>query len=475
MKLPRTAQPARGSGMWWTDGPGAVLVDGIYATRTLFGRVVDLCGDQQATLSVDRRTLRSHDHDLVHDRSMGAIDELLESSGTLNPAWLGHLWSEDATLAEAILVEAARRQVTWSLDHWQLDVARTGLFEPDLLLLPTATGQFHDPAQTDRLATLLILCMPEPVLRWRLRTLLGIDFDAPEPTATPTDTTLLITRRLYMWPRSVYTLTEHAFPPVYGMPARRNRSFQIDDPAVELLHALLPWLGSTPVTDTEVLDAAHRASLPVSQTADRLRAIGYELDIDPELAHIGQVDLPLLCLNRPVRSTPPVWLPRGGWVPLAHLYTQERPALAAERLARLGYRVPDVPTPLPEQHADLPAESRDALTFLPPPEEASVPGSEHEARSITVRKRLHIGGRGFEHTTRHLEALGFHVRVIEQSVLVTDYDNTPPRRSDSPLPTPAALRAIAEILNTSEEEVRETFHENDIPCPPEGAPTHDLT
>ncbi|NBE55344.1 HD domain-containing protein [Streptomyces boluensis] len=333
---PRIATDTPGQDVWWTDGPGAVLVDGIAADRPLFGRAVDLHGTRQARLSVDRKQLQSYDEELVHQLCMGAVDDLVDSAAFLSPAWVHALHEDDPVLAEAVVARAIRKNVAWDTYHWTMEAGRAGMFPPDLLLLPAATGTFHNPTtHHDIVASQLVLCMPEPVVRWRLRTLLGLDADLQVPVARPSDLNLL------------------SVNPVRGMGSWAKRVEELSDAYRKSLNAKSPDLLSgisglpawrpagRPVTVAELLTAASTQQAPAAEVAQRLAAIGYEVENLGPLAAATVADLPLLALDEPADGGPPsVWLPPGACVHLAHLLVQRDPRAAAARLAALGYALP---------------------------------------------------------------------------------------------------------------------------------------
>ncbi|MEU6071040.1 hypothetical protein ABZ864_43005 [Streptomyces sp. NPDC047082] len=120
-------------------------MDGISGHTTLFGRTVDLHGTEEVTLSIDRKEILHYDRELLHQRSLVAIDDLVDRACFLLPDWLRRLQEHDARLTEAIVIRAAEKQITWQVHGWTIDVGKAGLFPPDQLLLPAVSGTFPWP------------------------------------------------------------------------------------------------------------------------------------------------------------------------------------------------------------------------------------------------------------------------------------------------------------------------------------------
>ncbi|MEU6441887.1 caspase family protein [Streptomyces sp. NPDC047046] len=75
-----------GEPMWWVNGRGAVLCDGILTDQEPFGYVVDLRGDKAGTLNVNRKRLLDWDREWVRDLWEQGADVLREGP------WLGLGW-----------------------------------------------------------------------------------------------------------------------------------------------------------------------------------------------------------------------------------------------------------------------------------------------------------------------------------------------------------------------------------------------
>ncbi|WP_327429693.1 HD domain-containing protein [Streptomyces sp. NBC_01236] len=352
---PGSAVACRQDGLWWTDYNGAVLVDGIANNTTLFGRVVDLQGAEQATLSVDRKKLSRYDTQWVRDQYLAALDDLIDAPGLLSPAWLDGLLGQDPELADAIAIRAAEREVSWRSYDWTLDVSRTGYFPPDLLLLPAVTGSFPWPRGShDTVAALMILCVPEAVLRWRLRAL-HPDLSADSlPVARPSDLSLLTLGNTRAWERALQAATT-SYTEAHGLDdTSRDRPYtQRDDlpPELEQLTHLPQWRPDRlTLSCPELLATATHLWRAPGQVASRLHELGYTIADLGSLTAAAADDLALLVPGRnlrtpnrhglPRQASPDQFLVPGACVPLAHLYAQEHPLEAARRLEELGYTLP---------------------------------------------------------------------------------------------------------------------------------------
>ncbi|MFC5214498.1 caspase family protein [Streptomyces coerulescens] len=342
-------------GVWWVNGESFLLVDGISSgQRKLFGRAVDLHGTEQVTLSIDRKKILNFDSGAVHRRCLAAVDDLVDHACFLTPPWLGRLQQEDGALADAIVARAADKGVCWRLGDWTLNVARAGFFPPDHVLLPAVTGTLPRPrTHHDVVAALLVLCMPEPVIRWRLLAL-HPDLSADSvPVAMPSDMQLLLpdahstsdTWETYLAEanRNFAMACDGHSRSVHPPSTYYER--QGDDRPAELLQliALPSWRSAQqPVPPEEVLSIALEMECAPSHVAERLARLDYDVVPLGPLSEATAEDLPLLCLNwqNDYRSGV-LPIPPGGYVPLAHLYRQGHPAEAARRLEELGYTIPE--------------------------------------------------------------------------------------------------------------------------------------
>ncbi|MFI1988529.1 caspase family protein [Actinoplanes sp. NPDC020271] len=92
------------NGIWWVEGSGMVLSDGIATDRRVFGYVANLSGEHSATLSVDRKSVEAWDRKWVRAQLTEAIDRLVTTTN-VTFTWLRAFAVEEPGVAQS-LVEA---------------------------------------------------------------------------------------------------------------------------------------------------------------------------------------------------------------------------------------------------------------------------------------------------------------------------------------------------------------------------------
>ncbi|MFD0303974.1 hypothetical protein ACFVH1_32290, partial [Streptomyces sp. NPDC127123] len=188
---PFSFHPSELPEVWWTDGLGWLLADGLYAegleSEQPYGTVVNLVGPQQPELSIDRNHLRNVDVDHVKHLVHQAIPSLFTTArGVLTPRWLAHLATYSVILADDIIEQAADAGFPWPLGTAERPVGDIGVFTPDIVLQPLVDGHYDEDASA-HLAPLL-RSMPEQVLGWRLHTLYAAGLGDPLASdPAPTD------------------------------------------------------------------------------------------------------------------------------------------------------------------------------------------------------------------------------------------------------------------------------------------------
>ncbi|MFI0718076.1 caspase family protein [Streptomyces sp. NPDC021224] len=195
--------------LWWIGGRGVALSDGLFADASRgpepmpHGIVVNLHGRHRPQLSVDRATFQNFRRRPLEIRAVAVARSLVDGGGLalLNPSWLGRVGSVSLPLADAIVAAARGRDLPWPVNGRRAPLDDVGVFPPDGLLLPALTPE-RRPADQRRYAAAYARQIPEPILRWRLATLLGaVPADdrehAPRPggasPARPSDLNLLVT------------------------------------------------------------------------------------------------------------------------------------------------------------------------------------------------------------------------------------------------------------------------------------------
>ncbi|MFF3500740.1 caspase family protein [Streptomyces sp. NPDC003247] len=350
------AARAPGGRLYWVDGKGVYLADGVKTGDDAFGMVVDLRDDlRPELLSVDRVELQRYDEAAVRQLLVDGIPTLI-SSPVFSYAWALRLAGSDEKLTVECLEHAAAAGNTWDVFGHEVPVATSGLFPPDELILRAVTGR---PPQDGRARPLhdhlFVSCLPEYVVRWRLLSYLRAGLGGPttdvvagtEPlTALPTDLTLLSRtsrdgagvwrQRLTAWRTdNPYDTRRRGFPVETGL------SSTVHDTGLPLIDSLPAWADDTEELELDdVLRWVESTGRTVREVEQRLTALGFrvaDLRVSPELgpddlAYLRQVD------SYGARLLPETPL---SWPQLVYSAARARTTVpeAAERLTRLGYTV----------------------------------------------------------------------------------------------------------------------------------------
>ncbi len=290
---------SHGAPVWWCRDDGMVLTDGITSDTTIFGAVANLTGRLAPTLSVNRRNIigyRKTDVEILLRRAIPDLVARYWSAVTFD--WLRRLADEWPDIADIIIRSAIESGQTLDIEGVIVDLRATGFCRLDSALL----GQRGSANFPDWLAA------------WRA-TACGLDGDAssqsdPERRATPalpSDTTVM--------------------------------SRDLDGTA--------PWLEpAEPVLVGHVVRAAVRLHRAPAQVAERLALLGFAVpDVSALPAEIGPDDVALISRDMDPGRGP--WLDLVAQVPLVRIVERAArfhwaPTLVAERLALLGFAVPDV-------------------------------------------------------------------------------------------------------------------------------------
>ena len=312
--------PTADSNVYWTNGGGAVLADGLWVGTTLFGAVVNLAGAVAPQLTVDRRSLVRHDPAVVRRMLTAQVPALADAGpAVFDSDWLLSLAKADADLADEVGVQMMARHHRWGAPPRGADLAEVGCFPLDELLFLRASGESNTTSRD----------LPETVGGWRLRVwartgaLPGVACtdDRPEPVAGPSDQLLL--------------------------------SRDLDGAG--------PWLDpSRKVRPGQVTYAALRTGRAPKVIADRLAELGLRVPAREWPATVEESDLLLLSVDLDGK---PGWLPgdkpvRPGHVMAAAYRLGRSPAAVAQRLRELGMRVPAWDWPAIAARPDLAVLSR---------------------------------------------------------------------------------------------------------------------
>ena len=355
------AMPTASSTIWWCDGLGGVLADGLWAGQTAFGAVVNLRGQNAPELTIDRTKLVRPNQDLITSLLHDEVQPLIEIPDPLvTLSWLGGLVTERPDLADAIAREAmAQRLRPWRIGGELCDISETGCFPLDEDLFTTGSRDGRRDVEAPRI-------LAEKTLRWRLVTWADTGLVPPLRTsadevgarAVPSD-------QIVLGNTSIYD-ENVGFAPILVAAHRLNRPpAEIAARLVELGYHPSPGPWPTDITFTDLalisrdidrfggwIDrgrpvpiwhipiAANKLRRPATKLADRLTELGYDVSPGPWPT---VTDADQILLSRTVDGTGP-WLDPASLVPNWHILAAARhlnqpPDKVAARLTELGHRL----------------------------------------------------------------------------------------------------------------------------------------
>ncbi|MFE6159895.1 caspase family protein [Streptomyces sp. NPDC056486] len=416
-KRSNTIHPSSDPDLWWVDGRGWLLADGLWAsTRNLgdlHGFVLNLYGERQPELSVNRSSIQDYDWEHAKERVSAAVPSLFTGRRSLaTVTWLARLCDMSVDLADCVGVHAREADVPWELSAGTvLPYSKVGFFLPDQALLPLVTGDFPEEAGGQ---TASYLCnTPSLVLRWRLLTLyragLGEPLavgapDAPDPCARPSDLALLSTHGgftrwdadLAVWRQGNSRMGTQPSPAL----ARTGA------PSLKLLY---PWCDpDRTLTVTDIFNRVMFTDLSAAEVADRLTALGYRVEPLHAWSMVEQEDLPLLFAGH--FGT---WLEPGTTLTAAQVCVSAARAEcptpeAAQRLRELGFGVP-VDVPVRETWTEEDQTVIHNLWQVNPDPAPS--GLATDVLSGELASVAHESGCSLHHAAELLRGLGFTVET----------------------------------------------------------------
>lgn len=364
----RDVQPTSLPTLWWCDGTGGILADGLWVGTPIFGAVVDLIGPHIPKLTVDRRRIVEHNKDAVWQQLSATIPDLgIPESTILTHRWWATLADSDPRLADEIYrqrLEVADRP--WVVAKHDMDLAVVGFFSADEDMFARDTGTAG-------------ASLPENLASWRLRAWVeagqfpGLTVSSSVMRARPSDIDLVSqqipTSRDRRW-LSQPDGSERDLPVghVIAVAARTGldpsevigrlsslgyRTGHLSAAADHLdVHAGVltsaecdgqyPWLYSDiPVSPGHVVKAALTTGLSVSDVVASLTMLGF--DTSQVRTFRGTPDvLDLTMLSVRLKGTN--WLPPTEPVPPGHVLAAAKqlgtaPEAVATRLRELGHQV----------------------------------------------------------------------------------------------------------------------------------------
>ena len=376
---------AEGSRVWWCKGTGALLADGLYAGKEIFGAVVNLNRDLAPRLSVDRTKILAYREDDV-DRLLWEAVPALTAPGTtlLGYDWLCRLALVRPLVADLIFEQAIERgHGKWDMDGETVDAAVTGCFVandgpvggPDELVewrltALAAGGRYRKVLKPGPDWKRALRARPSDAL------ILSADVDGTGPWLDPVDIVPLVhlVRAARKTGRSAPEIAKRldglGFEPSVGA-----ESVGIDPDDLIFtsrdVDGTRPWLQpDQPVHLVHLLRAAHKTGRSVHQVVARLRGLGFDVDVDVDVLPIEQFGpKDLTMASRDLDGSHP-WLDPREPVTLLHLlraaHKVNLPAdETAARLALLGYPLEDGWQTLVTEPDDLVLISRDLDSTSP--------------------------------------------------------------------------------------------------------------
>ncbi|MEU0727519.1 caspase family protein [Streptomyces sp. NPDC006140] len=333
--------PSSSPDLWWTDRRGIALADGLVTEpeqaypQLPHGVIVNLHGEHAPVLTVDRKQVRSYDGHHVRSVMLAAAPSLTRPGLALpTVGWLTEVSHSAPWFGDVVAEHARRAGLEWQIGDVSLPFDQVGYFLPDVEILPLVIGS---SSGTERSRAARFFCnIPSPVLRWRLRTFYRMGLGGPvhlpgsdpsdELCARPSDLLLLSRSRHLRWDLS------------YRDWVRRGTW----DHAVKVFWLLFDWRDpAQPVSSAEIFDLSAKSELRPVEVADRLSALGFQ--VEPlsgcAAAHCG--DLPLLRRMGDSSS----WLVPGSALSTAQVCVSAwhgacSTGQAAKRLRELGFTVP---------------------------------------------------------------------------------------------------------------------------------------
>lgn len=329
--------PSSSQAVWWCQGVGAILADGLWVGTPIHGAVVNLTGRFAPSLTVDRKEILAYSHDDVSTMLHAELDSLVGSApDTFSHSWLRTLVRSNPGLADAAFRRALDRGVSsWHLEGRQADLQRLGVFPPDtsLLSLLRQGDKYSRRHLTEGLPT-------KSLLEWRIAAWLAAGlfpgFGSPGrnlPVAVPSDVYLFSDFIGGVDPRGIDLSEQIEYE--YHLGSRQA------------------WLGADQIVSPgHIISVSLVTGRSPAELARRLMAVGYSvppIEVLPE--NPTEADVDLLRTDGRQWLHPEVPAPIGFVLAKAQQFDLPSQEIA-EKLAVFGFEV-EQPLPVSWSPEDL--------------------------------------------------------------------------------------------------------------------------
>ncbi|MGI5190329.1 caspase, EACC1-associated type [Promicromonospora sp. CA-289599] len=311
--------------VWWCNGIGWALRDGVWFDHVVSGAVVNLTGELAPALSVDRNRARDHDavNDIIDQVLIGDIDTLFNGAREiLSNGWVGEVTRSRPRVADAIFERALSECASWMLFNQEVDIRTVGCFGLEATF-QYGQSRFRKAMPSLSKAVSQVEDMDARVVEWRARAWIEAGM---VPGLRLSDRRPILVAR----PSDVF---------LFGLGRERG-----NDPDIDYIRDVPDVLRTE-----DVMKRAWEAEIPYATAMDRFRAVGWDVSrAAPVVPSFDAADVELLLwrIDR-VRSS------------LLNLYPLTIDDLvdsaigsdlglneAVSRFARFGFCIPEIPAPV---------------------------------------------------------------------------------------------------------------------------------
>ena len=417
------AVAADGARVWWCRGQGALLADGLYAGREIFGAVVNLSRDLAPRLSVDRTKILAYREEDVDRLLWEAVPALTAPDTTiLGYTWLYSLAQTRPLIADFVFEQAlAAGHGQWDMDGETVDAAIAGCFTsndsalngPDELIewrltALAAGGRYKKTLKATKDWRTAMRARPSDAL------VLSVDVDGTGPWLDPVDIVPLVhlVRAARRVGRSAPEIAARLEALGYNIAVGAETVGTDPDDLIITsrdLDGSRPWLNpADPVRLVHLIRATRRSGRPAGEVVTRLRQLAFDVDVDLDAYPIelfGPKDL--VIASQDLDGTGP-WLDPAEPVPLVHLIRAahkvgQTASETAERFLLLGHQLGPGWQDLQTEPDDLLLMARDLDSASPWLDLAD------EVSPVHVLRAAERSGRPVHEVLERLRSFGFTI------------------------------------------------------------------